>query len=236
MAFEVYCITNQANGKRYVGVTTTGYENRFANHLWHSKKSKSSCRALHSAMRKYGAECFSVELLEFARDWRHMNQLEREWIKKLDTLAPAGYNLTDGGDAGTFSDETRQMMSDRLRGRPVSQKTVEGQRKAWDDPVKRERRVRAIREAMNRPEVREATGARQRGKPKSENHIRALRQSRARAVVCVENGEKVDAFIDAVNWARETQDRPTANHSKILRAMKDEKFTAYGYRWKYANA
>jgi group I intron endonuclease len=235
MAFEVYCITNLANGKKYVGVTANGYANRFANHIWHSRKSKSSCRALHNAMRKYGPNSFSVELLQAAESWEHMNQLEKEWIKKLGTFSPNGYNLTDGGDAGSFSDETRRIMSDRFKGKPISEKTIAAVKASWDDPASRDVRIASIREAMNRPDVREATGARQRGKPKSDNHVKALRTARAKPVLCVETGQLFDAIVDAVRWIAETQSRPTANHSKILRAIKSDNHTAYGYRWRYAN-
>lgn len=235
MAFEVYCITNQANGKRYVGVTVNGYENRFANHIWHSRKERSSCRALHNAMRKYGQDAFRVELLQTADSWEHMNQLEREWIARLSTISPSGYNLTDGGDAGTFSDETRRMMSDRLKGTTPSEKTRLALKHSWDDPVSRAKRVATIREAMNRPDVKEATGARQRGKPKSESHVKALRKSRSKSVMCVDTGQIFEAIVDAVRWVADTQCRPTANHSKILRAMGSDQYTAYGYRWRYAD-
>jgi len=235
MAFEVYCITNKETGKRYVGVTANGYLNRFANHIWHSRKQKSSCRALHSAMRKYGHDAFCVDLLDVADSWAEMNKLEIEWIAKLGTISPSGYNLTNGGDAGTFSDETRRMMSDRLKGKPISEKTRLAVKSSWDDPESRAKRITSIREAMNKPEVREATGFRQRGKPKSDMHVKSLRKARAKPIICVDTGKLFAAIVDAVQWVAETQNRPTANHAKILRAVKSDAYTAYGYRWRYAD-
>lgn len=234
MAFEVYCITNNINGKRYVGITANGYENRFANHIWHSRKQWSGCRALYNSMRKHGAKAFSVELLQIAESLEHLNKLECEWIARLGTLSPNGYNLTEGGGAGKFCEETKRMMSDRLKGKPMNKKNKDGLKRAWADPEIRASRMAAIREAMNKPEVREAIGARQRGKPKSESHIKALRKARARAIMCVDTGQMFHAMIDAVRWVRSTQNRPTANHAKILRATQSEEYTAYGYRWRYA--
>jgi group I intron endonuclease len=234
MAFEVYCITNLNNGKKYVGITAKGYKNRFANHIWHARKERPSCRALYNSMRKHGSSAFSVELLQTAESFEHMNQLEREWIERLGTMSPNGYNLTDGGGSASFCDETKRIMSDRLKGKPMSKRNKDGLKKAWANPEIRANRIVAIREAMNRPETREATGARQRGKPKSENHIKALRRARSKAVICVDTGQAFEAMIDAVRWVRNTQNRPTANHAKILRAMKSQKYTAYGYRWQYA--
>lgn len=232
MSFEVYCITNNTNGKKYVGVTTNGYKNRFANHVWHSRKLSGSCRALYNAMRKYGQESFTVELIDTASSFEEMNNLEREHILALNTLYPNGYNLTDGGDAGVFSENTRKMMSERLKGKPLGEKNRQGLIKAWADKKIRALRIEAIKGAMNRPEVRKKTSERQKGKPKSESHIENLRKVRASPVVCVETGYVFDAIADAVLWVRHQGKYPKANHAKIIRASKGDAYTAYGYHWK----
>lgn len=236
MPFHVYCIINAANGKEYVGVTTKGYKNRFASHLWHARKEAGSCRALYAAIRKYGSDCFSVKLLSTASSFKHMNELERKYIADRGSMYPNGYNLTDGGDAGVFVEDTRRMMSERLKGKPMSQKNKAGLLKAWSNPEIRERRRAAIKAAMNRPEVRENTGKRQRGVPKDESHILALRASRASPVICVETARRFDAVIDAVNWVKCQGEFPKANHAKIIRALKRDDYTAYGYHWKRADA
>ena len=230
--YEVYVITNSKNGKKYVGVTTRGYPNRFANHLWHSRKNSGNCSALYSAIRKHGADCFSVELVEQCSSFEEMNSRERYWIKSFNTMSPSGYNLTDGGDAGVFVESTRMKMSQRLKGLPMSEKNKEGLRNAWSNPEVRASRIEKIKEAMARPEVREATGARQRGVKKTPEHVASLRKARARKVTCVDTGEQFEAIADAVQWVRSQGKYPKANHSKIIRATKREDYTAYGYRWK----
>lgn len=232
MSFEVYCITNKVNGKLYVGVTTRGYKNRFANHIWHSRKSSGKCRALYNAMRKYGQDAFSVELIDTASSFEEMNQLERKHIARLGSLHPNGYNLTDGGDAGSFAEETRLMASKRLKGKPMGEKNRKALVKAWADPDLRKKRCAAIKEAMNRPEVRAKTSERQKGKPKSASHIESLRKARASSVICVETGMVFEAMIDAVNWIRSQGKYPKANHAKIVRALRREDYTAYGYHWR----
>lgn len=232
MSFEVYCITNKVNGKLYVGVTTKGYKNRFASHVWHSRKSSGSCRALYNAMRKYGQDSFSVELIDTASSFEEMNQLERKHIAQLGSLHPNGYNLTDGGDAGVFVEATRKMMSDRLKGLPMSDKNRAGLLRAWADPKIREKRCESIREAMNRPEVKAKTSERQKGKPKSASHIESLRKARASSVICIETGNVFEAVVDAVHWVRSQGEYPKANHAKIIRALKREDYTAYGFHWK----
>ena len=232
MSFEVYCITNKVNGKLYVGVTTKGYKNRFASHVWHSRKSSGNCRALYNAMRKYGQSAFSVELIDTASSFEEMNQLERKYIAQLGSLHPNGYNLTDGGDAGSFAEETRLMASKRLKGKPLSEKNRKGLVRAWADPELRKKRCNAIKKAMSRPEVKAKINGAQKGKPKSARHIENLRKARASSVVCVETGKVFEAIVDAVNWVRSQGKYPKANHAKIIRALKREDYTAYGYHWK----
>lgn len=232
MSFEVYCIKNEVNGKLYVGVTTKGYKNRFANHIWHSRKSSGGCRALYNAMRKYGQDAFSVELIDTASGFEEMNQLERKYIAMLGSLHPNGYNLTDGGDAGSFAEETRVMASERLKGKPMSERNRKGLIKAWANPELRQKRCDAIKEAMNRPEVKTKTSERQKGNSKSASHIENLRKARASSVVCVETGKVFDAIIDAVRWVRLQGKYPKASHTKIVRALRREDYTAYGYHWR----
>lgn len=232
MSFEVYCIKNKVNGKLYVGVTTKGYKNRFTSHVWHSRKSSGNCRALYNAMRKYGQAAFSVELIDTASSFEEMNQLERKYIAMLGSIHPNGYNLTDGGDAGSFAEETRLMASKRLKGKPMGEKNRKGLIKAWADPELRQKRCDAIKDAMNRPEVKAKTSERQKGKPKSASHIESLRKARASSVICVETGKVFEAMVDAVAWIRSQGEYPKANHSKIARALIREDYTAYGLHWR----
>ena len=231
MAFEVYLISSTKTEKQYVGVTTKGYLNRFANHIWHSRKQRKSCRALCAAINKFGSESFSVELLHTAKSRDEMHQMEVHFIKSLKTLAPNGYNLTEGGDAGVMSEETKQMMSDRLKGQPLSDKNKAGLIAAWKDPVIRSQRCSAIKAAMNRESVRKQTSERQKGKPKSDQHVKSIRKARAASVRCVEAGIDFEAMIDAVKWVRDQGKYSKANHAKIIRATTSADYTAYGFHW-----
>lgn len=105
----IYLITNKVNGKQYVGQTTQSLFRR-----WHLHCSKSGrCLAMKSAIRKYGKENFSIKSIYVASCLEELNQMEREFINKYNTLFPNGYNLTIGGSSRTvFSEETRKRMSD----------------------------------------------------------------------------------------------------------------------------
>lgn len=229
--FHVYLIKNSENDKMYVGVTTKGYEHRFSNHKYQSRKN-GRCSALYAAMRKHGDEKFSVELLEACHSFEHMNERERHWIKELNTMSPNGYNLTDGGDAGVLVPESMEKVRAKLIGKPISEKTRQAVIDSWNNQESRARRLKSIKEAMNRPEVKEQTGARQRGVKKSASHVAALRKAKAVKVMCVSTGHVFDAMTDAVQWVRGLGVYTKANHAKIYRACTSEEYTAYGYRWK----
>ena len=108
----IYKITNTRNGKAYIGQTINKLENRINGHF-----SRSSSPALHNAIQKYGRDAFTFEILHETLDI-FLDDLEVAEIKRYNTLAPRGYNLTGGGNTNkVVSDKTRQKMSDAAKGR-----------------------------------------------------------------------------------------------------------------------
>ena len=61
--YEVYLITNQISGKKYVGITKRGYMKRFQEHISYATKSNRHS-LLYEDIRKFGVESFTVSLLE----------------------------------------------------------------------------------------------------------------------------------------------------------------------------
>jgi hypothetical protein len=63
--YELYCILNTVNNKKYVGQTKTshGYKHRFNEHLREARYNKSTTNKLKLAIRKYGADKFIVKRL-----------------------------------------------------------------------------------------------------------------------------------------------------------------------------
>src|ERR1035437_352513 len=113
----VYLITNLINGKRYVGQTTETLERR-----WKQHQKSSRCRALYSAIQKHGVVNFSIQVLVDFHKIELLNELQAEYIQKYHTLAPNGYNLTEGGRVPRHNAETRAKMSKSHIGvkRPLS--------------------------------------------------------------------------------------------------------------------
>lgn len=92
MIKAIYVITNLINEKQYVGQSMEPYK-RFISHISRAK-TNSDNTIIHSAINKYGAENFKLEVLEWSENY---NQAEQYWISKLNTITPNGYNMLSGG-------------------------------------------------------------------------------------------------------------------------------------------
>jgi group I intron endonuclease len=107
----IYCIENLENGKKYIGQTTRDLIERFREHCGNSGTSVSP--KLKNAIKKYGKDCFCVDVVyEFTDCTQNdLDEKEIEFIKKINTLHPNGYNLKQGGSGGRHSEETKKLLS-----------------------------------------------------------------------------------------------------------------------------
>lgn len=100
MIGKIYKITNRINGKIYVGQTVKTLEERFQKHCWGTtNKDKYHLNmAIKKAIRKYGKENFTIELIEEVETDR-LDEREVYWISFYDSYNK-GYNCTLGGQNG----------------------------------------------------------------------------------------------------------------------------------------
>lgn len=97
----LYKITNRINGKMYIGITTRSLEERFAGHL--SAMRQGSKFRFHSAIRKYGVDCWVCEILEENDDLDYIRKREEELISQYNTTNSSfGYNAKPGGCGGNI--------------------------------------------------------------------------------------------------------------------------------------
>jgi group I intron endonuclease len=94
----IYKAHNWFENKDYVGKTTGRLKGRFQGHLksFAKKSARNKLGFLH-ALRQH-PEHFWVSIISATDDLKSLNAEERYWIKKLDCMAPKGYNLTQGGE------------------------------------------------------------------------------------------------------------------------------------------
>lgn len=97
----IYAIINKINGKLYIGQTNNP-KKRWMGHKYHSKNNNSGM-IIHSAIRKYGIQNFSFEIIEdniLTLD--EVNSKEEWWIKYCQSnIRNFGYNISSGGYNGT---------------------------------------------------------------------------------------------------------------------------------------
>ena len=96
----IYQITNDINGKIYIGKTERNIQQRFREHCQESIKERSENRPLYRAMRKYGIEHFHIQLIE---ETDNPEERERFWIEQKGSFKN-GYNATLGGDGKKYLD------------------------------------------------------------------------------------------------------------------------------------
>lgn len=108
----IYKITNQLNGKAYIG-QSIHIEQRWEEHLYKS----SSCHLLKYALHKYGVENFTFEILEECNQ-EQLNEREIYWIAHYDTFKN-GYNLTMGG-GGTIKYSIEAIYEEYLKTQSLS--------------------------------------------------------------------------------------------------------------------
>lgn len=98
----VYKITNNINGKVYIGITTCSLEYRWSRHLTEGRN-ENNTKHLYKAMRKYGLDNFSIKQIDSTDDFAELGRLERYYIKKYNSQSPEkGYNLTAGGESNQW--------------------------------------------------------------------------------------------------------------------------------------
>lgn len=122
---RIYKITNLINEKIYIGLTTKTLDDRFCGHKKASRCDKPRY-AIHKAIKKYGEHNFTIELLEECSTKLLLDRAEIKWIDRLNSRGKLGYNLTSGGASGfSHSQETRKLISEKVRGKIKSLEAIE---------------------------------------------------------------------------------------------------------------
>ena len=103
----IYVVTNIVNSKQYVGQTVNSLKVRQKNHKCEVKTG--SEYAFHRALRKYGFDSFTWDIVETCSSKEELDLKEIEYISKLNPQ----YNMTLGG-GGTIGYNHSQATKDKI--------------------------------------------------------------------------------------------------------------------------
>jgi len=113
--YIVYKITNKKNGKSYIGKTEYSLEHRWNRHL--SSARNGSKFRFHSAIRKYGEDCWDLSVIETyqTEEENFINEKESHFIKLFESDTKKGYNATSGGNGGWMLPRCSQNVREEWR-------------------------------------------------------------------------------------------------------------------------
>jgi group I intron endonuclease len=143
----IYKITNQISKKCYIGETKKN--NPYLRWNEHKRKIEQGigCPALQDAVKKYGIENFTFEVLIICFD-EDRYRFEIEYIKKYNSIAPNGYNLTKGGEGGGFHGKKHSQQTIERISQVIKQKYI-------DHPELKQQMSERQKIVMNNQEVRD---------------------------------------------------------------------------------
>jgi len=112
---------NKINGKKYIGITSGNPEKRWLNGRGYCKNKHFS-----DAIKRYGWDGFCHIVLFSGLSKDQACNIERVLIRQYKTQDKTkGYNLTDGGEHFRHSDESKQLISERRKGKGTNKRTPE---------------------------------------------------------------------------------------------------------------
>lgn len=112
----IYKVTNNINGKVYIGQTITKIESRWYHHCWAAVRYNAN--HFHHAINKYGKESFTIEVLCSALNRENLNYLERYFIELYNSFSQKGYNSRVTGAKNSCNQETRKKLRDAFKRNP----------------------------------------------------------------------------------------------------------------------
>lgn len=113
----IYKVTNKVNGKVYIGLTNSTLAQRKNKHLNEAEIGKGFY--FHNALRKYGKENFTWEVVEDNIPDENLGERELYWISRFNSFK-TGYNQTEGGEGcpgRVMTKETRKRIGIANKGK-----------------------------------------------------------------------------------------------------------------------
>lgn len=200
----IYKITNNINGKNYIGQTSTTIKNRWKQHIQDSKKYCN--RPLYKAFLKYGINSFSIEIIEECSE-KEVNERERFWINYYNSYH-YGYNATLGGE-GSLKYNYKEIANKYLELKNQKETAIFFH---CDESV-----VKNALDALNITRFKI-------------NHSEKLKK---RVLMLDKETEKPLKIFSSLREAAKDITGSTDGNSHIGQVCRGKRKSAYGYKWKF---
>ena len=99
----IYKVTNQENGKIYIGQTIQTLNERKNKHYYKARQEEYTTHFIN-ALRKYPEEVFIWEIIDEAETKKALDEKEKYWIAYYNSIEK-GYNTKDGGQTIVVTDK-----------------------------------------------------------------------------------------------------------------------------------
>ena len=203
----IYKITNQINGKIYIGKHST--DNLDDGYM-------GSGILICKAEKKYGIENFTKDYLAFCDTEERLNWFEKFYIKKFNARQ-VGYNLTDGGDGHLgfiMTEETKQKISEAKKGKTPSEETKQKLSEAKKGKTLSEEHKQKISEAIKKrlvekgvpfkskhqsEETKQKISDAMKGKTFSKEHKQKISEAKKGKTLSEETKQKISDAMKAWN-------------------------------------
>ena len=124
----IYKFTHIDSGKSYVGQTIQNPNQRRLEHINDSKYTTKTYH-FHNALRKYGIDSFTFEVIDTATTLEELNFLEGKYVEQYDSINN-GFNIRQAGGNKLHSEESKRRMS-------IAQKAAHTRRKAENNGIEK---------------------------------------------------------------------------------------------------
>lgn len=215
----IYKITNDINGKVYIGKTEKNIQSRWISHLQAARQYKQTeKRPLYDAFQKYGIQHFHIEQIEETND---TEEREQYWINYyrsyIGFIDCNGYNATLGGDGKSYFDHSDEEVIEKFR---------------------ELKSIRATAQYFNCNESTISVRLHRNGLKDECTNKRVHRNVNSPAVIAISKTENIefDSQADAAEWLINsgrlsgTLNTVSANIGRCCRGVRK---TCGGYRWEY---